>query len=232
VRIATYNINGVRARFEALTGWLERQKPDVALLQETKIVDEAFPREEIEALGYRVALHGQKSFNGVAILSRLPLEDVVTGLPGDDADEQARLIEATVIGARAVRVVGIYLPNGNPAPGPKYDYKLLWMARLRERARALLDAEEPFVVAGDFNVIPEARDVARPEVVAEDALFLPRTRAAFRGLEHLGLYDAIRLRTRAAGVYTYWDYQASAYERDHGLRIDHHLLSPAGCGPS
>ena len=125
-----------------------------------------------------------------------------------------------------MRIGGLYLPNGNPAPGPKYDYKLLWMARLRERARALLLAEEPFVIAGDYNVIPEARDARRPEVVATDALFLPRTRAAFRALESLGLYDAVRLRTRAAGVYSYWDYQASAWERDHGLRIDHHLLSP------
>lgn len=226
MRIATFNINGVRARFEALTGWLERQKPDVALLQETKIVDEAFPREEIEALGYRVALHGQKSFNGVAILSRLPLEDIVTGLPGDEADEQARLIEATVIGKRAVRVVGIYLPNGNPAPGPKYDYKLAWMARLRARAAALLLSEEPVVIAGDYNVIPEARDARRPEVMATDALFLPPTRSAFRALEAMGLYDAVRLRTQGAGVYSYWDYQASAWDRDHGLRIDHHLLSP------
>ena len=226
MRIAPYNINGVRARIETLLAWLAAQAPDVALLQEIKIVDEAFPREEIEGLGYRVETHGQKSFNGVAILSRLPLEDVARGLPGDEADEQARLIEATVMGRRAVRVVGLYLPNGNPAPGPKYDYKLAWMERLRVRAVALLAAEEPFVLAGDFNVLPEAQDARRPEAMREDALFLPPTRAAYRRLEALGLYDAVRLRLPGPGHYTYWDYQAGAWERDHGLRIDHHLLSP------
>ena len=226
MRIATYNINGVRARFETLLAWLSAKTPDVALLQEIKIVDEAFPREEVESLGYRVETHGQKSFNGVAILSRLPLEDVTRGLPGDEADEQARLIEATVIGTRAVRVCGLYLPNGNPAPGPKYDYKLAWMERLRARAAALLAAEEPFVMAGDYNVLPEAQDARRPEVMREDALYLAPSRAAFRRLEALGLYDAVRLRLPGPGHYTYWDYQGSAWERDHGLRIDHHLLSP------
>ena len=226
MRIATYNINGVRARHDTLVAWLSDKAPDVALLQEIKIVDEAFPREEVERLGYRVETHGQKSFNGVAILSRLPLEDVTRGLPGDEADEQARWIEATVIGDRAVRVVGLYLPNGNPAPGPKYDYKLAWMERMRLRAAALLRSEEPVVLAGDCNVLPEARDARRPEVMREDALFLPPTRAAFRRLEALGLTDAVRARTQAPGVYSYWDFQAGAWERDHGLRIDHHLLSP------
>jgi exodeoxyribonuclease III len=226
MKIATYNINGVRARFETLTSWLAERRPDVALLQEIKIVDEAFPREEIESLGYRVETHGQKSFNGVAILSRLPLEDVLRGLPGDEGDEQARWIEATVMGDRAVRVCGLYLPNGNPAPGDKYGYKLRWMERLRDRARALLASEEPVILAGDFNVIPEPRDVAKPENWLTDALFLPDTRAAFRRVENLGFYDAIRLRTQAPGTYTFWDYQASAWERDNGIRIDHHLLSP------
>lgn len=226
MRIATYNINGVRARHDTLVAWLSDKAPDVALLQEIKIVDEAFPREEVERLGYRIETHGQKSFNGVAILSRLPLEDVTRGLPGDEADEQARWIEATVIGDRAVRVVGLYLPNGNPAPGPKYDYKLAWMERMRLRAAALLRSEEPVVLAGDYNVLPEARDARRPEVMREDALFLPPTRAAFRRLEALGLTDSVRARTQAPGVYSYWDFQAGAWERDHGLRIDHHLLSP------
>ncbi|MBP1805460.1 exodeoxyribonuclease III [Rubellimicrobium aerolatum] len=227
MRIATYNINGIRARFETVTAWLGEKAPDVALLQEIKIVDEAFPREEIERLGYRVETHGQKSFNGVAILSRLPLDDVVRGLPGDESDEQARWIEGTVIGERrAVRVCGLYLPNGNPAPGPKYDYKLGWMARMRARAEALVASEEPVVLAGDYNVIPEARDVRNPDNWREDALFLPATRAAFRGLENLGLYDAIRLRTQAAGVYSFWDFQRGAWGRDNGIRIDHHLLSP------
>lgn len=226
MRISTFNVNGIRARFEAVTGWLAERAPDVALLQEIKVQDEAFPREEVERLGYRVETHGQKSFNGVAILSRLPLEDVVRGLPGDETDSQARWIEATAMGDRAVRVASLYLPNGNPAPGPKYDYKLAWMARARDRARALMDAEEPLVLAGDWNVIPEPRDARRPEAWREDALFLPESRAAFRRLEALGLYDALRVRTGAPGLYSFWDFQRGAWERDDGIRIDHHLLSP------
>lgn len=227
MKIATYNINGIRARMETVTAWLSEQSPDVALLQEIKIVDEAFPREEIERLGYSVATHGQKGFNGVAILSKLPLEDVIRGLPGDEADEQARWIEATVTGDKgAVRVCNLYLPNGNPAPGAKYDYKLSWMERMLARARTILAAEEPAVFAGDYNVIPEARDVKRPEDWREDALFRPESRAAFRRLENMGLYDAIRLRTQAAGVYSFWDFQRGSWERDNGIRIDHHLLTP------
>lgn len=227
MRIATYNINGIRARLETVTAWLSGQAPDVALLQEIKCQDEAFPREEIERLGYRVETHGQKSFNGVAILSKLPLEDVTRGLPGDEEDAQARWIEATAIGElRAVRVCCLYLPNGNPAPGDKYAYKLGWMARLRERARALLRQEEPLVLAGDFNVIPEPRDARNPEAWREDALFLPESRAAFRRLEALGLYDAVRLRSQAPNLYSFWDFQRGAWERDQGIRIDHHLLSP------
>lgn len=227
MRIATWNINGIRARMETVTAWLTEQAPDVALLQEIKIVDEAFPREEIERLGYCVETHGQKGFNGVAILSKLPLEDVTRGLPGDEADEQARYIEATVTGEyRPVRVGCLYLPNGNPAPGDKYNYKLAWMVRLRERATALLLQEEPALLAGDFNVIPEPRDARRPEAWRTDALFLPQSRAAFRRLETLGLYDAIRLRTPAANAFTFWDFQRGSWERDDGIRIDHHLLTP------
>ena len=163
MKIATFNINGVKARIDALTAWLAEAQPDVALLQEIKSVDEGFPREPLESLGYHVETHGQKGFNGVAILSKLPLEDVTRGLPGDPADEQARWIEATVVGKRAVRLCGLYLPNGNPAPGPKYDYKLAWMERLRARAAALLATEEPVVLAGDYNVIPEFKDVSDPE---------------------------------------------------------------------
>lgn len=226
MRVATWNINGVRARLETLLAWLSDGAPDVALLQEIKIQDKDFPREEVERLGYRVETHGQKGFNGVAVLSRLPLEDVARGLPGDEADEQARWMEATVMGERsAVRVCALYLPNGNPAPGPKHDYKLAWMERLRGRAEALLASEEPVVLGGDWNVIPEPRDARRPEAWAGDALFLPESRAAFRRVEALGYYDALRL--RAGGpVFTFWDYQAGAWERDHGIRIDHHLLSP------
>jgi exodeoxyribonuclease-3 len=226
VRIATFNINGVKARLPALLGWLEGTRPDVAVLQEIKSVDAGFPREAVEALGYAVETHGQKGFNGVAILSRLPLEDVARGLPGDDGDDQARWIEATVVGARAVRVVGLYLPNGNPAPGPKYDYKLAWMDRMRARAAALLATEEPVVLAGDYNVIPQDADAARPEAWASDALALPDSRAAFRRILHLGYADAFRLREPRPGHYSFWDYQAAAWERNDGIRIDHLLVSP------
>jgi exodeoxyribonuclease-3 len=226
VKIATFNINGVRARIEALTAWLAEAQPDVALLQEIKSADAGFPREVLEGLGYHVETYGQKGFNGVAILSRLPLEDVTRGLPGDAADEQARWIEATVVGKQAVRLCGLYLPNGNPAPGPKYDYKLAWMERMRVRAAALLATEGPVVMAGDYNVIPHAEDAAKPAQWLQDALYLPDSRAAFRRILHLGFTDAIRARMPQPGLYTFWDYQAGAWERDNGIRIDHMLLSP------
>ncbi len=226
MKLATFNINGIKARIEALPAWLTAAQPDVVCLQEIKSVDDAFPRETFEALGYQVETHGQKSFNGVAILSKLPLEDVTRGLPGDDSDEQARWIEATVIGRRAVRVCGLYLPNGNPAPGPKYDYKLAWMARMEARARALLALEEPVVFCGDYNVIPQDEDAAKPDQWTTDALALPQSRSAFRRLLALGLTDAFRARHSEAGHYTFWDYQAGAWERNNGIRIDHLLLSP------
>jgi exodeoxyribonuclease-3 len=226
MKIASFNINGVKARLPALLDWLAEARPDVVAVQEIKSVDEAFPRAEIEDAGYNVATHGQKGFNGVAILSRLPLEDVARGLPGDDADDHARWIEATVVGTRAVRVCGLYLPNGNPAPGPKYDYKLAWMARLEARVAALVAAEEAAAIMGDYNVIPEAQDCHDPAVWADDALFLPATRAAFRRIEFLGLTDAIRATHPAPGVYTFWDYQAGAWPKNRGIRIDHILLTP------
>lgn len=226
MKLATFNINGIKARIDALPAWLTAANPDVVCLQEIKSVDEAFPRELFESMGYRVETHGQKSFNGVAILSKLPLEDVTRGLPGDGADEQARWIEATVLGRRAVRVCGLYLPNGNPAPGPKYDYKLAWMARMETRARALLATEEPTVFCGDYNVIPQDADAAKPEAWQTDALALPASRAAYRRLLALGLTDAFRARNPAPGQYTFWDYQAGAWERNNGIRIDHLLLSP------
>ena len=226
MKIATFNINGIKARIEALPKWLSEAQPDVVCLQEIKSVDEGLPREVFESLGYQVETHGMKSFNGVAILSKLPLEDVTRGLPGDDEDIQARWIEATVIGSHAVRICGLYLPNGNPAPGPKYDYKLAWMARMQARVETLLRDEEPLVICGDYNVIPQAEDAARPEAWVEDALFLPQTRAAYRRLVNLGLTDAFRVRNQAAGFYSFWDYQAGAWERNNGIRIDHLLLSP------
>jgi len=226
VRIATFNINGVRARIGALLAWLDESRPDVAVLQEIKSTDETFPRDEIESRGYNLETHGQKSFNGVAILSRLPLEDVTRGLPGDDADEQARWIEATVVGSRALRICGLYLPNGNPAPGPKFDYKLAWMARLRARAEALRATEEPVLMGGDWNIIPQDEDAARPEAWEKDALALPQSRAAFRRVLHAGWHDALRLTDRSPGLYSYWDYQRAAWDRNDGIRIDHWLLSP------
>jgi exodeoxyribonuclease-3 len=226
MRIATYNINGVKARIETVLSWLDAEKPDLALLQEIKTVDEGFPREAFEDRGYRAETHGQKGFNGVAFLSRLPLEDVTRGLPGDTSDDQARWIEATVIGTRAVRVACLYLPNGNPQPGPKFDYKLAWMERMRARAKELIASEMPVVFAGDYNVIPQAIDAKNPEAWREDALFRPESRAAFRRLLHLGLTDAFRALAPGPGHYSFWDFQAGAWERDNGIRIDHHLLSP------
>jgi len=227
MKIATFNINGVKARIETLLKWLEDSQPDVALLQEIKSVDENFPRELIEELGYNVETHGQKSFNGVAILSKLPLEDVTRGLPGDDSDEQARWIEATVIGETgALRVCGLYLPNGNPAPGPKYDYKLAWMDRLKSRAKSLLSEEIPFLMAGDYNIIPQDEDAKRPQVWLTDALALPTSRDAYRDILNLGLTEAFRTRTAGPGHYSFWDYQAGAWDRNDGIRIDHFLLSP------
>lgn len=226
MKIATFNINGIKARIEALPRWLTEASPDVACLQEIKCQDDAFPRELFQDMGYNVETHGQKSFNGVAILSKYPLEDVVRGLPGDDADDHARWIEATVIGRQAVRICGLYLPNGNPAPGPKYDYKLSWMARMEARVRALLAEEIPVVFLGDYNVIPQPEDAAKPQAWVEDALFLPQSRAALRRIVHLGLTDAIRTRDPRPGVYTFWDYQANSWERGNGIRIDHLMLSP------
>ncbi len=226
MKLATFNINGIKARAEALPAWLVAAQPDVVCLQEIKSVDEGFPRAVFEDLGYLVETHGQKGFNGVAILSKLPLQDVRRGLPGDAADEQARWIEAVVTGPRPLRICGLYLPNGNPAPGPKYDYKLAWMARMEARLRHLLAAEEAFVCLGDYNVIPQTEDAAKPEAWVTDALFLPQSRAAFRRMLNLGLTEAFRARVQGPGHYSFWDYQAGAWERNNGIRIDHLLLSP------
>ncbi len=227
MRIASFNINGVKARLPALLKWLEEASPDVALLQEIKSVDEGFPREPIEDLGYNVETHGQKGFNGVAILSKRPIEDVSRGLPGDPEDEQARWIEATISGdQRAVRVCGLYLPNGNPAPGPKYDYKLAWMERLQARAEDLIASEEIALMAGDYNVIPQAEDVHNPDQWTEDALYLPQTKAAWRRLLALGYTEAFRALNTAPLNYTFWDYQAGAWNKNNGIRIGHFLLAP------
>ena len=226
MQIASWNINSVRTRLPNLVAYLRETSPDVLCLQELKCTDEQFPRAEIEAEGYNLAVHGQKSWNGVAILSKRPME-VTRGLPSDEADEQSRYIEAVVATDGApVRVGCLYLPNGNPVASDKYSYKLAWMDRLHARAARLLALEEPLVLAGDYNVIPDARDVYEAANWLGDALYLPRTRAKFRALLALGLTDALRATSDEAGLYTFWDYQAGAWPKDHGIRIDHMLLSP------
>lgn len=229
MRIATWNVNSVNARLERVLGWFEAEAPDVAVLQEIKCVDEKFPAEDFERLGYNVVVHGQKTYNGVALLSKFPVEDVRKGLPllsEDEVDEQARYVEAVIGAPTPFRVVGIYLPNGNPIDTEKFDYKLSWMRRLHAHAQGLLAFEEPLVIAGDYNVIPEAQDVANPEAWLNDALFRPESRAAFRALKNLGLTDAYMQADGAPGGYTFWDYQAGAWQRNLGIRIDHLLLSP------
>lgn len=223
MKIATWNVNSVRARAPHLVAWLKSFAPDVALLQELKCVDADFPAMEVEALGYNIATHGQKTYNGVAILAKVPLADVTRGLPGDPADEQSRYIEATVAG---IRVASIYLPNGNPQPGPKFDYKLAWMARLAAHARTLLASEMPVVLGGDYNVCPTAADLWDEKAMAGDALVQPESRAAWRTLVNQGWTDAVRLRHPEARLFTYWDYFRDRFTHDHGLRIDHLLLSP------
>ena len=197
MRIATWNVNSVRQRMDSLQAWLAERKPDIVCLQEIKCVDEAFPREPFEALGYNVAVHGQKTFNGVALLSKLPFDEVAPGLIGDDGDVQARFLEALVsTKTGVVRVVSLYLPNGNPPDTDKYDYKLKWMDRLIAFSHERLKLEEPFVLAGDYNVIPTAADARHPAAWTKDALFLPQTREKFRALLNLGLTDAIRASQR------------------------------------
>ena len=226
MKLATFNINGIKAGIETRPRWLDEAQPYVALLQEIKSVDEAFPREIFEERGYQVETHGMKSFNGVAILSKLPLEDVTRGLPGDETDEQAREIEATGAGDTPVRGCGLYRPNGNPRPGPKYDYKLAWMERLYARAQELMATEEPFLMAGDYNIIPQDEDAAKPEDGQQDPLACLESRAAYRRLLNLGFTEAFRARNQMPGMYSFWDYQAGAWNRNNGIRIDHFLLSP------
>jgi exodeoxyribonuclease-3 len=236
MKIATFNINGIKARQDALTAYLQGAGADVDVicLQEIKSVDENFPRAHFEAMGYRVETHGQKSFNGVAILSKLPLTDIRRGLDGDADDTQARWIEAVVQGATPIRLCGLYLPNGSPVEFDgdtphktgKYGYKLAWMQRMRARLAEVLSAEEAAVFCGDYNIIPADMDAAKPEAWAKDALALPDSRAAYRRMITLGLTDALRTLNPKPGLYSYWDFQAGAWERNNGIRIDHHLLTP------
>jgi len=225
--IATWNVNSIKARLPNVLEWLGEFAPDVALLQETKCLEENFPSMEVGDLGYNAAVAGQKSYNGVAILSKSPIEVEHRTLPGDGEDEQARYIEAvTETAAGVVRVASIYLPNGNPVGTEKFDYKLAWLARLREHARALLDLEEVTVLGGDYNVIPTDEDVWDPAAMADDALMQPESRAGLRAVQYLGWTDALRAWHREQGLYSFWDYQRGAWQKDHGMLIDHILLSP------
>ena len=224
MRIATYNINGIKARLPRLLEWLDETRPDIACLQEIKTQDEGFPAAEFERLGYGAIWHGQKGFNGVAILARdaQPVE-TGRGLEGDPEDLHSRYLEAEVFG---LRVASIYLPNGNPQPGPKFDYKLSWMKRLRTRGQELLALEIPVVLAGDYNVIPHDHDIWSAKAMRDDALRQPESIAAYRTILSDGWTDAIATHHPQGAVWTYWDYQAGAWQQDHGFRIDHLLLSP------
>jgi len=226
MKVATWNVNSINARLETVLAWFEEAQPEVAGLQEIKCVDEKFPAEPFERLGYNVAVHGQKTYNGVALLSKHPLEDVRRGLPEAGTDDHSRYIEAVVGGPNPLRVGVIYLPNGNPIGTEKFTYKLAWMDRLNRHAKTLLALEEPLVLMGDYNVIPEPEDADKPESWVNDALFQPESRAAFRALKWLGLTDAYEQADGAPGGYTFWDYQMMAWPRNHGIRIDHALLSP------
>jgi exodeoxyribonuclease-3 len=224
MKIATYNVNGITSRLPVLLQWLKETSPDVACLQELKAPQEKFPEAAIKDAGYDAIWHGQKSWNGVAILSKnLPIEEICRVLPGDPEDEHSRYLEAKVNGI----IIGcLYLPNGNPAPGPKFYYKLKWLNRLTLRAAELLSLEAPVILTGDFNVIPSEIDVYKPERWGNDALFRPETRAAFKVLMEQGWIDAIRTIYPNDVIYTFWDYFRNNYERNAGLRIDHFLLSP------
>ncbi len=227
MQIATWNVNSVKAHLNSVTQWLEDEKPDVLCLQELKCEDHAFPTEHFGNLGYAAYVHGQKTYNGVALLSRIAVENIRRGLPGDDSDEQSRFIMGTAVaGTLSVNIASLYLPNGNPAPGPKFDYKLSWMKRLTEFTQQLLKDEELLVLAGDYNVIPTAQDVLHPQNWVGDALFRSETHEAFRELQNLGLTESYRALHPTATEYSFWDYQGGAWPKNNGIRIDHLLLSP------
>lgn len=223
MKIATWNVNSLKARLDHVLKWLDEFQPDVVALQELKCTEDNFPMMEINAAGYEAVVVGQKTYNGVAILSKTPIDVTARRLPGEDEDEQARYVEGMVQG---VRVGCIYLPNGNPTPGDKYDYKIRWMRRLYTHARELLKTEDAFVLAGDYNVIPEAKDVFDPKGWERDALYLPESRNALRHIVNLGLTDAFRTLNTEGGRFSWWDYRSGAWDRDEGCRIDHLLLSP------
>lgn len=227
MKIATWNVNSIKARLAAAKEWLSETEPDVVCMQEIKCVDDAFPRLEFEDMGYNCAVHGQKSYNGVAILSKRPMEDVSPRLPGGNGDDHARYLEALIVGDNGVvRVASIYAPNGNPIGTDKFTYKLDWHARLAAHAKELLPAEDPVVLMGDYNIIPAPEDVYEPKNWLTDALFQPESRAALRQLENLGYTDAIRACHAEPHLYTFWDYTAGCWQKNRGIRIDHIMLSP------
>ena len=224
MKIATYNVNGINGRLPVLLNWLNETTPDIVCLQELKAPQEKFPLEAIKGAGYKAIWHGQKSWNGVAILSRNEEpKEIRRTLPGDNEDAHSRYIEAIVDG---ITIGCLYLPNGNPAPGPKFDYKLSWFERLTKHAAELLKSGDPVILTGDYNVMPTEKDVYKPERWVDDALFRPESRAAFKKLMDQGWIDAIRKLYPDEIIYTFWDYFRNAYERNAGLRIDHFLLSP------
>jgi exodeoxyribonuclease III len=228
MKLATWNVNSIKVRLDAATAWLKEAVPDVVVLQEIKCQDDGFPKTAFEELGYNCAVHGQKTYNGVAILSKRPIEDATPRLPGGDGDDHSRYLEAVIPGDKGamVRIASIYAPNGNPIGTEKFTYKLSWLERLHTHAKGLLAQEEPLALMGDFNVIPEPDDCWDPRAWLGDALFQPESRAALRKLENLGLTDAFRACHAETHRYTFWDYQAGAWQKDHGIRIDHILLSP------
>ncbi|MCE9523987.1 MAG: exodeoxyribonuclease III [Alphaproteobacteria bacterium] len=227
MKIATFNVNSVKARLDNVLAWFKEAAPDVVCLQEIKCETQSFPREAFEALGYNCAIHGQKTYNGVALISKHKIEDIREGLPGDKSDEQARYIEGVIATKKgAVRVASIYAPNGNPPETEKYPYKLKWMDRLIAHTKTLLVDEELLVLGGDYNIIPTADDVYDPKAWAGDALFKLESRQKLRRMLNLGLTDAFRACNAKPHQYTFWDYQAGAWQKDHGIRIDHLLLSP------
>jgi exodeoxyribonuclease III len=225
MKIATYNVNGVNGRLPVLLRWLEESRPDIACLQELKAPDEKFPEESLQAIGYSSIWHGQKSWNGVAILTKAgyEVEEIKKGLPGDPEDIQSRYIEAKING---VLIACLYLPNGNPAPGPKFDYKMAWLKRLAAKARKLIKSDLPVVMAGDYNVVPTDIDAHKPERWVNDAVFFPEPRAVFQQLLQQGWIDAIRQLYPDQKLFTYWDYFGNAFKRDAGIRMDHFLLNP------
>jgi len=224
MKIATYNVNGVNGRLPVLLRWLAEAQPDIVCLQELKAPDDRFPEAAIRDLGYDAIWHGQKSWNGVAILSRVgEIQETRRGLPGDPDESQSRYIEAAVNG---ILIGGLYLPNGNPRPGPKFDYKLRWFESLTAHAAELVDSGLPVMLAGDFNVMPTDLDVYKPERWVDDALFAPEVRAAYAALVAQGWTDALRRLHPGETIYTFWDYFRNAYARNAGLRIDHILLGP------